>query len=368
MGKSFKISICAFVLLCALVIGYVHHAARIKEKAEREAASFDPALANVLQNNSVIKTEKITIPGYPRAYNPSLIPYSDGYLLSFRSRGKLPEDALAKKFRKHSSFIGVVKLNKNFEPLKKSVQILDIQSYASEISCTAEDARLLKVGERIFMFFNDIHLLHKAKGCFSPYFAELIEKEGRFVLKNPAKLLSYDKAIQAEKNWSPFVANNRLYLIYADNPRVILEADLDTGICQEITRKERDWHWNWGEVRGGTPAQLVDGQFLTFFHSSFYFNFNRKGKVKRGLNYVMGAYTFDQKPPFTIRMMTLAPLGELNDYLKENRRKVVFPCGLVIQEDLIHVVWGKNDCLIMLTTFDKQKLVSSMEPLSHASF
>ncbi len=39
-----------------------------------------------------------------------------------------------------------------------------------------------------------------------------------------------------EKNWLPFVHEDRLLLLYACDPMVILEPDLETGYCQEIHR------------------------------------------------------------------------------------------------------------------------------------
>ena len=76
----------------------------------------------------------------------------------------------------------------------------------------------------------------------------------------------------------------------------------------------------------------------------------------------MGAYSFDKNPPFSVRTMTPVPLADLSYYTEDNSSKVVFPGGLVIQDNMIHVAWGKADRQIFITTFDKEKLLSSMEP------
>ena len=60
-----------------------------------------------------------------------------------------------------------------------------------------------------------------------------------------------------EKNWSPFAAADRLYLIYAGNPHLILEPDLETGICQKIAATDAGSIWKWGEMRGGTFADSI---------------------------------------------------------------------------------------------------------------
>ena len=318
-----------------------------------EAGSeVDAFLNQSLTNTCIVRTKQIKIPGYPNAYNPSLIPYKGGYLLSFRFVSKCPKSV--DHLRTDVSFIGVARLDKKFKVSEKTIQLLTIVSHFPKFSLSAEDARLLNVGDRVFIFFNDLPLL-QVPDTFAMYFGELVEEKGRFALKAPAKLLHYPPAIQIEKNWSPFSSGDRLYVIYSDRPRVILEVDVNTGFCQEVTRTLLNWNWNLGEIRGGTPAYLVDGAFLTFFHSSF------PAKTSKGRAYVMGAYTFDKDPPFSVRRVTPRPLGDLTDYTQDNSPKVVFPGGMVVQDDLIHVAWGKGDKQIWITTFDRERLLALME-------
>ena len=323
---------------------------------EAKGSEVDTFLEQVLSKTCILTVKQIKIPDYPSAYNPSLIPYKGGYLLSFRYISRCPEK-FKNNFHTDVSFVGVARLDKNFKVSEKTVQLLNIVSYSSKFSLTAEDARLLNVGNRIFIIFNDLPLL-QTSGKFAMYFGELIEEQGMFVLKEPAKPLNYLHAIQVEKNWSPFSAGDRLYVIYSDQPRVILEVDLNTGYCQEVTHTTLNWNWNLGEIRGGTPAYLVNDKFLTFFHSCF------PAKTPKGRAYVMGAYTFDRDPPFSVRTMTPRPLGDLTDYIQDNSSKVVFPGGMVVQDNFIHVAWGKADKQIFITTFDRDKLLASMEPCS----
>ncbi len=339
------LSVLYYLLLLLLPFGF-----------EAKLNEVDGLLKQSLQNSCIIKRTEIEIPDYPNAYNPSLIPYKDGYLLSFRYIARCPEK-FRNTLRTDVSFIGVASLDKDFKVAKKTVQLLNVISYSSGFSLTAEDARLLNAGNRIFIFFNDLPLL-QTSGSFAMYFGELIEDRGMFVLKGPAKPLNYIRANRVEKNWSPFLCGDRLYVIYADHPRVILEVDPNTGFCHEVSRTTLNWNWNWGEIRGGTPAYLVDDTFLTFFHSIFPAKTSKKGV------YVMGAYTFDKEAPFTVRKMTCLPLGDLTDYTEENSSKVVFPGGMVIQDNFIHVAWGKSDKHVFITTFDKDRLLSSMEPCS----
>ena len=305
-----------------------------------------------LSNTSIAQTREIIIPEYPGAYNPSLISYEDGYLLSFRlvkGRSGVIENSL----RLRDSFIGVVKLDQQLNVLEETAQILEIASYSPDISITVEDVRLFNSNGRIFIIFNDIPPLG-AHGN-SMYLGELNEENGNFVLKEPAKFLNYPFAKPIEKNWTPFVFNGKIYVIYSEQPRVVLEVDVDTGNCQEVSRLAPHWNWNFGEIRGGTIAYPVNETFLTFFHSSFF----TETSIRKA--YVMGAYTFDKDPPFLVRTITPAPLGDLT-YYEDNSSNVVFPGGMVVEDHFIFVAWGKGDKQIMITTFDREKLLASMDP------
>lgn len=315
-------------------------------------------LAPYLSGDSIVQSRRIEIHGYRRTLNPSLIPYENGYLLSFRYRKGL--ENLEKIGRKNAALIGVAKLDREFSVLPDTVQLLDVFSHSSEPSITAEDARLIQMGERIFIFFNDLPTVGKKSG-FALYFAELIEEGGKFLTKGPAKLLRYAKSVSIEKNWSPFVFEEKLYAIYSDQPRVILEIDVETGECKEVSSDSSPLEWGWGRVRGGTPAYRLEDQFITFFHSSFPAAFERKGKQKKRPVYVMGMYAFDAKFPFAIRSIYPLPLGSVSDYADKNSRQVVFPCGLVVEGDFFHVAWGKNNRQIWITTFDRKKLLEKVE-------
>lgn len=348
------------VALVCLGVSY-----KLVKPSGARVAELSGDLAQELSKEGIIECLSIRVPGYPKAYNPSLISHEDGYLLSFRVRSKYSPKVKKWMPRTNASFIGVARLDKELNVLDGSVQQLDIVSYSNDVSSTAEDARLLRVGDKIFIFFND---LPPSKKGYALYFAELVKKDGRFSFKEPAKRLKYVREREVEKNWSPFTVGEKLFVIYSDLPRVILEVDCSTGICSEVVRSESNMEWNWGEIRGGTPADCLGDKLLTFFHSSIPVRAVKEGAPDRsGLNYVMGAYIFDREPPYSIRAMTSSPLGQLENYTENNRRKVVFPGGMVIEDARILVTWGKNDKELFITTFDKHKLLGSMKPIDSAA-
>ncbi len=311
-----------------------------------------------LSNTSIINTTEIHIPGYPDAYNPSLIPFEDGYLLSFRVRYHDLASYVRKLCNVRTDYIGLVKLNRKLEVCSEPY-LLDLRSYDECSSHSAQDARLFKHGKQVLLFFNDYGAT-RHRSSYALYVTELIENEGKLQPKQRAKQLKYENMISIEKNWVPFAAAEKIFLIYSSQPHHVLKPDLETGICQSIAKTETTVSWEWGEIRGGTPALAVDEGLLTFFHSSQELPAVSFFGTKMGRNYAMGAYIFENTAPFAIKKITPFPLGSVEDYATSNRRKVVFPSGMVIDGGIIHVVWGKNDDRICISTFDKQKLVSEM--------
>jgi len=64
--------------LCSLLLTFLSFSLEVR------ANEVDMLLEPLLSNSSITDTKRIDIPGYPNAYNPSLIPYKGGYLLSLR--------------------------------------------------------------------------------------------------------------------------------------------------------------------------------------------------------------------------------------------------------------------------------------------
>lgn len=121
-----------------------------------------------------IATLKINIPGFPKAFNPSIVEWKEGYLLSFRNIPNRKEAWISE--------IGLVQLNKNFEVISEP-QILDIRSGFSFVPCQAEDARLILNEGKLYAIYNDNDelinpLRHQRRDM---YLAEIIELGEHFL-------------------------------------------------------------------------------------------------------------------------------------------------------------------------------------------
>lgn len=174
-----------------------------------------------------------------------------------------------------------------------------------------------------------------------------------------------------EKNWIPFQYpeyDGSLHYIYLTFPHKIIKFDdLDNPKsarrCPTITQDIYSvWQKDvWGDIKGGTPARIVDGVYLTFFHS---WQFSPKDECNY---YVMGAYIFQDHPPFKILAMTPEPIFFKDIYSTPQRVKhlyQLYPAGFAIErkddKTLLHVSCGENDLSTRIITIDKDALFKSM--------
>lgn len=307
----------------------------------------------------IVQTKKIRIPSYSNAYNPSIIPYGEGYLLSFRVNSYNLKTKIQKWLDHRTSFVGVVQLDRNFEATSPA-QLIDMSRFDPDKKNSPQDVRMICAGEQIFLLFNDY--LEKKKGSQRMFIAELMRENGIFKLKGPRSLLSYAGSNRKiEKNWTPFIYQNKLHLVYTIQPHTILEVNPENGECREIAKQTHPLSWEYGELRGGTPAVLIEQQFVSIFHSS------KRGipsswSKKNGHVFYIGAYAFKNDPSFKITGITSHPIGS-KDYYENNPKKVVYPGGLLMEGSQIHCVWGKDDEQLLVTTLDKNELLSSMLPV-----
>ncbi|MEN9343371.1 MAG: beta,4-mannooligosaccharide phosphorylase [Chlamydiota bacterium] len=302
----------------------------------------------------ILSIKNVSIDSIDNPYNAALIQEKNGeYLLVFRY-DKKEGGAL-----KHN-YMACVELDKQLKQ-KGSIKKLDT------LSDFSNDPRVFRVGSQLFVVYNDIPNAN-AEGRIMKM-AEL--HPSNFQLKG---MTSLDRKIKkTEKNWVPFTyqqgGKEEVYFLYTINPYNVLKWDKQQGL-QEVSWDLPciDFPWVWGEPRGGTPAELVDGEYLTFFHSSFV-DRNRKRW------YVMGAFMFESKPPFRVTAVSPYPFLFKGIYSSphaagsSSRLRCIFPSGLVLEgKDKILVSCGENDAAVKIITFDKRALLNSLIKVSPCFF
>ncbi len=309
-------------------------------------------------NDDMVQVDKIHIRNAFAPYNASIIEKENGYFLFFRY-----DIVQQMYYNKINAYVGCVELDEDLQQTKNEYFTIDTNSTHSE------DPRVLRMGEEYLMVFNDI-------------FSQDMERRGMHISKiDFESRKAYDicpldlKLNSTEKNWAPFIYQSAdkkdticfEYRVF--HPRSILQINNsfdpeNVEIHQQsASMASIPWNKKWGKPLGGTPARLIDGEYLAFFHSKF--------TDKTGIYwYVFGAYTFESSPPFRIKAVSPHPIlfkGIYDsEYLNtaEPAKCVIFPGGFAIKEangrEQILLTCGENDSSIKLITFDKDELLQSL--------
>lgn len=304
------------------------------------------------QQQFILETKRIEIPGFPGAFNASIALWKDAYLMCFRVRNA----AMVSTFQ-----IGIVLLDRSFKPINKA-QILEIRhdtaSYAHY-----QDPRLIELNNTIYLIYsNEIHDGNMVTRRM--FIAPLQHENNIFFIENPVCLHAFEGASKRwEKNWVPFTYHNNLFLSYSLLPHRILKPE-NLGFCTTESSTYSEINWQWGELRGGTPAIRIDEGYLAFFHSSKVMA-SQQSEGKKIQHYFIGAYLFSDQPPFSITHVSAEPLkhksfynGTMYNTWKPLR--VVFPMGLLVEDDYIYITYGRQDFEIWIAQIDKKELLASL--------
>ena len=306
----------------------------------------------------VVGVKEVHIRGVDAPYNATLLTSPVGYDLFFRY-DTLSYNAKHAPFLSH---VGVVHLNTKFEQEDQEFKQIDLGSVFPE------DPRAVAVEDQLYLVYNTLRN----------------DRSGRSMqvaqLDRDTFHINYTTTLELnlqwiEKNWSPFEYRRQgekasLFFEYQLVPHKVLQLpDPKVNVLQRVFSEASDafiqipWEVKWGRMRGGTPAQLIDNEFLAFFHSSF--------EDQSGiLWYVIGAYTFESQPPFKLTSISKHPILYRGIYTTPHsvtapiNKRVCFPCGFVVEKDQdetwLHVALGENDSGIKILTLNKQKLFKSL--------
>jgi predicted GH43/DUF377 family glycosyl hydrolase len=311
----------------------------------------------------VLETKQIHIPDYPEAFNPSIIPWEDGYLLSFR--------VIPQAFLTFHSEIGLIRLDKDFNTIG-SAQLLATRDSKSLIYSRAEDGRLIYINGKLWLVYTDNTDPVISKGGFRMYLAEIIFDGLFFTLQNIEAITKFEGADsnRREKNWVPFDKDDEMLLAYSLIPHRIFRPLIGTGECETVVTTVNDIHWEWGELRGGTQAIQINAQeYLSFFHSSLKMITNHSDGREMP-HYFMGAYTFSTEFPYQLLKISAEPIVGKNFYHGQKYKpywgsvRVVFPCGFIYNDDFIWIVYGRQDHEVWVVRLDKKGLLNSLIPVS----
>lgn len=299
----------------------------------------------------VLETKKIEIPGYPTAFNPSIIRWDDRLLLCFRTRSPVTRS---------TDKVGFVWLDDNFNLVDEPVLLEN--RFIHPGRSWMQDPRMIKIQDRYYFIYSDILDDLSVRRMF---IAELHFDGKNFYIEKSDILLNCENKLKAiEKNWVPFNYNNSLLLAYSILPHKIVKPLLKTNECKNVAFSESSIKWNWGELRGGTPAYLVGEEYLAFFHSCKMMKVAHSNG-NRVLHYFIGAYTFSAKLPFEITRFSAKPIVGKSFYTSTSYKtwvplRVVYPVSYMFDEKFIWISYGKQDHEIWIAKINKEGLFSSL--------
>lgn len=308
----------------------------------------------------VLETKKIEIPGHPFAFNPSIVRWKGSLLMSFRSYD--PITHVTNPF-------GLIWLDEDFNPIS-APQMFELPFKNPVLISKQQDPRLITVGERLFVVYNNI-LENVTDWEMRRMFIVEMQYDGAiFTASEPECLLHFEgeNEMRYEKNWVPFEYNNQLHLGYSIIPHKIFRPVLGTNSCDLLYSTKRPFKWDFGVPRGGTQA-LADGDhYIAFFHS-WTDIYSAQSNGKKISHYVMGAYTFDSKPPFSLLAVSPEPIVAKDFYQPPYYKnwkplRCVFPAGIVLDEDYIWLSYGRQDHEVWIAKIDKKRLLNSLVPVS----
>lgn len=87
-----------------------------------------------------------------------------------------------------------------------------------------------------------------------------------------------------QKNWAPFLHDDRLMFVYSVQPHIVLNCDEQSGLCEIAHSVHTDLPVQ--DLRGGTNLHLVNGTYVGFLHTT------------KPLQYDTYLYAFSATPPF----------------------------------------------------------------------
>ncbi len=315
------------------------------------------------KNGILMHTRILELPSEKRApYNAAIerLGATECYMMAFRSDYRCHTD---------THLYGIM-LDKDFAPI---TPITELAPAAGE---RPQDPRLFWCNDTLHMMYvNDRRKNGNTIATSMCALDKRLDPHGHTQL-----LYNQD---QHQKNWVPLVYKHdahkeSLYCItnHAVCELVLLDA---TGSVQQVAKVQhalpalQAWHARWGEIRGGTPAlRLNNGDYLTFFHSSF------RPTRKREKYYCIGALQLAGKPPFLPKKISqypilfddcyTAPIHAHAKFFKQPCHPyVLFPSGLVAgsykKTPAFCVTCGENDSSVRLLVFDQKKLLESLMPV-----
>ena len=205
---------------------------------------------------------------------------------------------------------------------------------------------------RLFLFNGKLHLSwvdsswNEKKAISIVKYGEMKDGVNWTVPKPLQPKYGQNDGTAQEKNWPFFQFGKDVGFIYRNDPLQIVSLSGE-GSKGHISSNSATWHW--GEIKGGTAPISYKGKWLRFFHSTL-----DNEPFQHSRRYYLGSYLMEPNGQFKITSISKKPIvygSSLDDMTQteklncfHRKPKVVFPCGAMAGNGVIHVSVGINDC------------------------
>lgn len=120
-----------------------------------------------------------------------------------------------------------------------------------------EDVRIIKHKNQLYGFATTRQLNPEGRCVIV-----LLPLDSTYRIKKVIPLRGYEDT-RHQKNWLPFIHNNKIHILYSCDPTVVLIPDLKTGDCKSIVHEN---HYNMVGFRGGSPGIVFNLGHLFMIH------------------------------------------------------------------------------------------------------
>lgn len=355
-----KIALQIFVI-CTFMLVFIFFIHAVYNGVHNPVINKPVATIELLKPVATLPIGNLFTPAYDYTTNASIIkhPYSNGYLIAFHTD-------VAPRTRSYHTNMHIAALDDYFNVVAHTkIRSLIPKNKGQQLQYSTlnmpQDPRLFFTGDKVYVFYNDAHYMLRRE----MHYAELNINEHNVSLVNERKLNVDVEESQDQKNWSPFLFNNELYLIYKIDPHIILKLERNTGDVAVAYTNAISFSsfWPLGELRGGTPAIYVAelNAYLTFFHSMLPYRAREPKEISHhrpfSRIYYTGAFLFEAQPPFKILAYTPTPLSFKDQYKHiDQNHNIIFPMGLFEEEEHFIISAGIQDYKTVLFSINKKDL------------
>ena len=158
----------------------------------------------------------------------------------------------------------------------------------------------------------------------------------------------------------PFSHDGELYIVYLWEPeKVILKADLKTGVCTVASREKSLLMDRYQQMRGGAPPiyEESSNEYVHLYHIA-YPGRNSFTTIPKNI-YISGICFFDATAPFQLSAKGYAPFYD--EELYKNKEKIIFPTALIDKKNYWLMFYGEDDCRIKVAKINKKKLLKKVK-------